>query len=387
MDANTVFRICIVDDDPVTRQELAFFLDQPGYALNVFDSGTALLEALQDFDSVMPDLILLDVEMPGLDGISTCQRLRTELSVQSLVTFVSAHDDVETRLAAYDAGASDYLSKPYTEAELLHKVKVAEQWLQQRHGLASQARFAQQTAFSAMSSLGETGLVLDFLRNAFACKTPGDLASALTVTATEFGIHILSGLRYLGECCCFAGLTECSPLERSILDYAAAKGRLYQSRDRLIVNYPRVTLLISDLPVDDPDRVGRLRDHLASIAEGTDSRLAAMENETRCLLQNQTIVTAVRELAQTLAGIKQLQHGRSVQAIRSGEDYLEELENAFLHLGLSETQEIALIEMAQRAIGRTTRLLEADLALSERLSDLIGRLRAVADPTAPSAFG
>lgn len=365
------FRIFVVDDEPSARQVLAFYLDDPHYEVAEFASGEALLAALDQ----APDLILLDVEMPGMSGIETCRRLREQGNDHALVTFISGHDDLDTRLAAYDAGSSDYMLKPFTEAELIRKVRVAEQILQQRQGMVQEADFAQRTAFSAMSSLGETGTVLAFLRNSFASRTPAELAAALNAAAEEFGLALLLGLCGAEGRGCFSGAKGCTPLEQSILEYAAGKGRISQSRDCLVVNYPRITLVATGLPLDDPDRVGRLRDHLAILAEGADARLASLENEHRRLAQAAVAVSAAAELSRALDEIERSREEHRLAAIAAGDDYLEELENAFLHLGLSEPQEAALIEMAQQTVGRTAALLEDDHALSVRLLGVVDQLR------------
>lgn len=364
------FRIAVVDDDPTARQTLAFFLDDPRYRIAEFDNGEALLAAPEP----PPSLVLLDVEMPPPDGIETCRRLRAGGNVQTLVVFISAHDDLDTRLAAYDAGGNDYMLKPYTEAELVRKVRAAEQLQRQRQGMAMEADFARQTAFTAMSSLGETGTVLACLRSAFGCGSAAELARTLDAAGRELGTDLLLTLRGGRDAQHFAGGRECSPIQQSILEYAAGKGRIVQARDSLIVNYPLTTLVATGLPLADPARLGRLRDHLAVLAEGADVRLAALDAERCRLAQAASVIAAAAELSQTLEEIERAREAHRIGAIAIGDDYLEELEQAFLHLGLSEAQEKALIEMAQAAIGRTTKLLEDDLALASRLQPVVSRL-------------
>jgi len=112
------------------------------------------------------DLILLDIEMPGMDGISTCRHLFGEGLDQTLVIFVSGHDDLEQRLAAYEAGGSDFIVKPYAPQELVRKVQLAGELRRQRADLANQASYARETAFTAMAagttSTAETGRECEF---------------------------------------------------------------------------------------------------------------------------------------------------------------------------------------------------------------------------------
>ncbi|MBV5333424.1 response regulator, partial [bacterium] len=75
-------------------------------------------------------------------------------------------------------------------------------------------------------------------------------------------------LRVQGHSHSYSSQGKCSPLETSILDHAKGMERIFQFHDRLAINYPGITLLALALPLENPDQVGRLRDHLATLAEG-----------------------------------------------------------------------------------------------------------------------
>lgn len=113
-------RILIVDDNP-TNCLICQEMLQDDYSLLVVESGEAALEAAAEFD---PDLILLDVMMPGIDGIEVCRQLRRSTRPWVKIIMVSAKVQVEDRVAGYDAGADDYLPKPFDEQELMAKIRV-----------------------------------------------------------------------------------------------------------------------------------------------------------------------------------------------------------------------------------------------------------------------
>jgi two-component system response regulator MprA len=111
--------VLIVDDDAGVRRMLARTLEAEGYGVSVAaDGGSALVE----IERAAPDLVLLDVTMPGLDGLGVTRRLRGKGDALP-VLLLTARDAVADRVAGLDSGADDYLVKPFATAELLARVR------------------------------------------------------------------------------------------------------------------------------------------------------------------------------------------------------------------------------------------------------------------------
>jgi two-component system response regulator MprA len=112
-------RILVVDDDRAVRESLRRSLQFNGYQVELASDGQAALEAVQ---SARPDAMVLDVMMPRLDGLEVCRRLRgTGDDLPILV--LTARDLVSDRVAGLDAGADDYLPKPFALEELLARLR------------------------------------------------------------------------------------------------------------------------------------------------------------------------------------------------------------------------------------------------------------------------
>jgi len=113
--------LLIVDDNPVNLSVIVENLEDEGYEVLVALGGE---EALKRVDYRRPDLILLDVMMPGIDGFDTCRRLKAnEATADIPVIFMTALDDVADKVAAFEAGGVDYISKPFRLEELLVRVR------------------------------------------------------------------------------------------------------------------------------------------------------------------------------------------------------------------------------------------------------------------------
>lgn len=376
-------KVFVVDDDPAARMITSFQLQDPDLLVREFDNGASCLAATED----VPDIVILDVEMPGADGIAVCRALRASGHAAAQVIFVSAHDDLETRLTAYDAGGNDYIVKPIVPEELARKIEQAKRLLLGAREISGRMDFAQQAAFTAMSSMGEMGVIIEFLRASFNCQTPHELAHALFDALGRYGLHGLLELRDGQGQHCISKQGRCTPLEASILGHMRGLERIFQFRDRVAINYPHTTLLVSDLPLDDPDRIGRLRDHLAVLAEGVEARLLAMASETQRLAQAQSVINAVTELGQTLEDIDAHQENNRIRMIEIAHGHLQALTNAFIHLGLTEQQEEELVALTQASIDRFAQVQDYSASISQRLREVASQLKALVAGESPVGAG
>lgn len=111
-------KILIVDDDSELRELIAFALRQAGYLVI---QGADGVEALERFDQEAPDLVILDVNMPRLNGLDVCRRIRAEASTPIMLLTVRSSE--EDQVAGLDLGADDYLTKPFSPRTLLARVR------------------------------------------------------------------------------------------------------------------------------------------------------------------------------------------------------------------------------------------------------------------------
>src|SRR5215470_11891918 len=113
-------RVLVVDDDPQIRRVMRVTLTGQGYEVDDVKSGDAALEKLRD---ARFDLVLLDMNMPGLSGIEACRLIRGQSEIA--IVMLTVRDSEEDKVAALDAGADDYVTKPYNAPELLARIRAA----------------------------------------------------------------------------------------------------------------------------------------------------------------------------------------------------------------------------------------------------------------------
>ena len=158
-------RILIVDDDPDIRKVLSLLLKDSYFVAEAADGAEAVSYLRANPDT---DLVVLDVMMPGMDGLETCEKLR-EFS-NAPVLFLTAKSAERDRVAAYQSGGADFLSKPFSQAELLAQV-------------SSLLRRYRQYRGKPASTLSLEGLELDLAGR--AVKVGG---RPVTLTDTEYAI-------------------------------------------------------------------------------------------------------------------------------------------------------------------------------------------------------
>src|SRR5580700_8626158 len=116
---SSLVRILVVDDDPAVRRSIDRALRLEGYDVATVPSGG---EALEELAQVPPDALVLDLGLPDLDGLTVCRRMRAA-GDDTPVLILTARDAVDDRVQGLDAGADDYLVKPFALAELLARLR------------------------------------------------------------------------------------------------------------------------------------------------------------------------------------------------------------------------------------------------------------------------
>lgn len=130
-------RILIVEDHPDILANLYGFLEPKGHVLDAARNGYAALGLASEHSY---DVIVLDIGLPGLNGLELCEKLRTELAVTTPVLMLTARDSLADKVAGFDSGADDYLVKPFSLVELEVRLKALVRRSEGRHAGSGKLR-------------------------------------------------------------------------------------------------------------------------------------------------------------------------------------------------------------------------------------------------------
>lgn len=362
-------RVFVVDDDPVLLDILDDLLGAE-FERELFASGEACLARVAE---CRPDIVVLDLTLPGIDGYEVCRRLKDDWETHDIpILFVSAKDDIETRLLCYEAGGDDFIQKPFEVDELLRKARVAARIITAKRALHEQAGYAQRTAMSAMVSMGELGVVLQFLSKSFACADAGELAEALVAAMEQYELNVAVQLRTSATVLSFSRNGRDVPLEASVLNHVRQSGRIFQFRSRCVFNYGDVTLLVNNMPLDDAERCGRIRDNGALLAEGAAARMRAIEAESLARYRRAALEEALPRVRETLDAVQSNYRRNSLELTQVMIEFQEALGKSFINLGLTETQEEQMTAMASAYMQRMVGSQDESLQTIGQLQELAG---------------
>lgn len=365
-------RVFVVDDEPMMLEATHEMLDAENCTLEGFTTACACLDRIQ---VQQPDLFLLDVRMSEMNGYELCRMLKDCPETADIpVIFVSGLDSIEARLAGYDAGGEDFIVKPFEPEVLVRKIHVAQRIRDEKKALREQAGFAQRTAFSAMTSMGELGIVLDFLRKSFACTNAHTLASAILAALDQYGLQSAVQIRMSGETLNLSAAGSNLPLETAVLNHVRDQGRIFEFKNRGVHNFGGITLLVKDMPVADADRCGRLRDNLSILAEGADARRQAIEVESENHRTRDGIGAALSDIQAALDTLRHQHQREQFQETQLMIDIQEGMTRFFVSLGLSEQQENQMFDFVRKQFERLQSGMEGTQQLSVQLERLARRL-------------
>lgn len=339
-------RVLVVDDDRAIRHLHQSLLSRH-YEVAVAASGEEALDACRQ---AVPDLILLDVEMPGLDGFETCRSIRAESSVP--IIFVTSHQSLDEHVQSFDAGGNDIVTKPVAAEILLRKVALAIEQHRQTSRLVEEKESLNRMAMDFLSSMGQSGILLNFMRSGVACRSHLALAESLIAAMRDLGADASALIRHEGGPTAFTHHGEPTPLESAILQQASGMGRVFQFSRRLVVNYDRVSILIANMPDEksEPDQAGRLRDNVAILAETVEALCDIVDMRIESMRRAEQLQMALAGAVRAMETLRHRYADTHFQTEERLHRLVDDVEKAYSWLETSQTQEQAISGVMQAHI-------------------------------------
>ena len=365
-------KVLLIDDEPFIHDLVSEALDEYCSVISV-ETGEDGLMANKVWK---PDLIIVDVEMPGVGGYETCRRFKSmDETAGTPVIFLSGHDLIEDRLKGYEAGGDDYLTKPFEPQELKAKVLHLLDRSAQRGELKSMADFATSTAMTAMTSMGEMGVLLEALKNFNACTDYQSLVDALVASLSMYELQGVAQIRTPEGRLSKTAAGDATPLEESVIDHLAAMERIMQFQSRLSISYENVSLLVKNMPVDDEDRCGRLRDHLAMLAEGADVRLRGLMSTRESSRRGEVIEHVLARISDALRAIDHDQRQSRVKTSMALNEAMQVFDRALLSVALTDQQDDYLSATIKQGMDSIIDSQSIEIDIQNRLTSMITELQ------------
>jgi CheY-like chemotaxis protein len=362
--------VLIVDDSPIIAASLSQALKND-FVVEAVGSGEACLEYLTAHAKT-PTLILLDIDMPGIDGFETCQRLRADHDMP--VIFVSSYDDLPERIKAFDSGGDDFVVKPFDPEVLLRKARRIVQHYSEKKLLAAEKENLSSMAMGFLRNLGDTGVLLTFMRSSLGISDYQILAQRLIEATSDYGVSCHVQVRFGEDICTMTPEGYASPLEESVLEKSVAMGRIFQFGRRMVVNYTAVSILIIDAPADETE-AGKLRDNIVILAETAEAIAETIGMRKESALRAEALQAAVSETSDAVDTLRELLRKQQSDAYLRLHTMIDNVEKSYVNLGLTDRQEARVSSIVRDGAESTLELFNIDTALDDQFTQIQDALR------------
>lgn len=246
-------------------------------------------EALDFVARQLPDLVMLDVSMPGLSGYDVCRLLRNDAATREVpIIFLSGMVSEEDHLAGYQAGGDDYLNKPPKKADLLQKIRLLLDHHAENVRLKQELSESIASASTAILSATDMTILFHFFQASFTYPDYESLCRGILKTLNAYGVDGSVQIRGILGTISFGANGPSSPLETSVLsNLAATYTRTSQFSSCMSYSHNHVTIIVRNTDKLAHDLFVRLNENLALLAEGANMRVIALDSSAKLEQANQ----------------------------------------------------------------------------------------------------
>lgn len=368
-------KILIVDDDKITHAFIKRSLLAEYDLVSTFNGH----QALEELQNSVPEIILLDVEMPGMNGYEVCENIKSNPDTTDIpVIFLSARGELRDRMLGFEAGADDYIVKPFQPEDLKAKINVLIQYRLRHREIAQQVDEARKTAFIAISSTSDLGQAITFIEkshtvsnfdqlvHAFFCVTQSmDLKCTIMIKSPEKNLFYSSTHNSV------------SPIESELIEKLSVEKRFFDFGCRTQINYPNIALLIKNMPLDDMERYGRIKDFFPAMLSTADIKISQIRSQFAVINQLNETQQAFDRITGLLDTIKSGFESNQKQGIRIMRTMLMELDSQLPRMALEEDQEQYILDRVDKAIEEAHLAISSGQQINTSFSTVLESLKAL----------
>ncbi len=370
--------VLAIDDDKFIQKVIIKSLKSD--AMNVrtaSDGESGIEEALNK----KPDIILLDVEMPGINGYETCDRLRNIESIKDVpVVFLSSRSSLRERMQGYEVGADDYLVKPFEKEYLNARINILVKYHSERKELREQYELAHENALTAMTGASELAVAMRFLEKSLTYHSINDLAQGLFECTEQFSLDCCAMISEKDSPMWYSSENSAiSPLEKELIEMCDKEARFLDFGNRTIINYPCVSLLVKNMPLNDMDRYGRIKDLLPIVLSAVNSKTNTIRTEQALTEQSENLLTSFKKIRNSLFYLGSTIVNNRTQSTAIMNQLVQDLNMDFLGMGLEQDQEDFLLTRIDSAIDKALDEMDAGKEIREALSYVRSNLTNITD--------
>lgn len=368
--------VLAIDDDKLVHKIIRKSLEGEGFSVRSAFDGESGLEAAH---KQAPHIILLDVEMPGMNGYQVCERLAEDPAFSHVpIVFLSSHSSIEERMRGYDVGADDYLVKPFETDNLLARMRVLLRYANEQKTLHAQVSLAQNTAMQALSSTSELGQAMSFMEKSLSFQNIEEAAEQLLSVTGGLGLDCRLMITMHQQAHWYPSEDKVSPLEKELIEMSDRQQRILDFGASTLVNYPVVSILTTNMPLEDPDRYGRIKDLLPLLLSGMSAKIYALETQEALQQHAEQLNTSITNIRSSLYHLGTNVLSSKQASSETLQNMVHKLQDDLLRMGLAEDEEQLIIERIDESAEHAIEQLDTANELGTAFRFVHGNLKHVA---------
>ena len=369
-------QILAIDDEPFTQQFIKQILEK--------DHDVALAgngeEGIRLAGEIQPDMIILDINMPGMNGYTVCRKLKADpVTAEIPVMFLSGVTTSNDHVEGYTAGGDDYLAKPCNPETLRAKVRIILNYRDNQIKLRKKYNEAQKTAHIAMTGSSEIGMAMQLVEHAYLINDYSKLAEIFFAFTDQLQLNCaIMFFTHEGPRCFFSDGTV-SPLEIELLKQMRNQNRIFDFEQRTFINYPNVTLLVRNMPVDNPDRYGRIKDLLPTVLGNMSNKIFTMKAGHAILTQSEALTESFDQIKISLLSLGSSLRQSHSESTTILNNMLNEMSSFLPHLGLEEDQEEYILNYIEQSNNLALDSNDHTMEMETSFQHVINKLQSLLD--------
>ena len=368
---NEKVKIMVVDDFTFMHELYRDVLGDSFQIVAVEDGSDAIMSIPEE----QPTLILLDVEMAGMNGYETCRLLKNSATTAAIpIIFVSSCDLPEERLKGYEVGGDDYVVKPFNPKELKAKITHLIALSTERKQLKEIASIANHTA---MTAICEMHTLLESMQNFNSIIDAKTLAEAILTGISCYGLASSTKVATPSNTIYLSINGNATPLEIFAIDSLSDKNCIVAVENKLSIKYPHISILINNMPIGDPELCERLRDYISMLAGGAEMRAVGIIAENESRQRGLAIEQMSIQVTQTLNEIDAAQRLNRMRMSSAAGNLTHGIEKALLKIELTKDQEKSLTSIIEYGLEEIIGIQFNEADLQDKLTALTKKLKEV----------
>lgn len=368
--------VLLFEDDPHFTELVKQVLKSSGHhVIDFSEYPKDEKDILSAAESQPIDLIIIDFNLPGINGLEICQRLRAGVVDESIpILFLSGEKDDDIILKCYESGAEDFVIKPISPSQLKAKLDRALQLSFSSRQLKRQLENSREVAMKALTTSSELGEIIQFLEKSFECNEYEDVAKNIFKVLKQTGLRTSIKIYHTKGSLCLCDDGESRDLESKVIDQFKNEGRIFDFKQRTLINYPHISILVKNMPKSDQEAYVKYKDNLCLLLNGAEARIAAIETDKMAERQSSQITTTAEVIKMMINEIEQ----SNIELSQQFRDVIERLEititHKLMHFNLLESEENELLEVISNSIKEASEIFDKSIEQERKFKTIMNDL-------------